>query len=198
MQRSRSRELLERRGGGGRRGMRGPRRWSSSTAAAPAAWSRTARGARRHRDRGGLRALRAGLFDSYRAFPPDARPRCSRSVVRRPGPGHRHGPRRRLDRVRAAGADRLPTAELPAGPELLAAPRAPARCRPRCVGRAADRLRIGDRVWFRHAKAGELCEHVDAAPGRRRRGRGSARPTAARARPSCRSGRSSGSSSRPS
>lgn len=24
----------------------------------------------------------------------------------------------------------------------------------------ADTLRIGDRVWFRHAKAGELCEHV--------------------------------------
>ena len=29
------------------------------------------------------------------------------------------------------------------------------------VGAAADRLRVGDRVWFRHAKAGELCEHVD-------------------------------------
>ena len=25
-------------------------------------------------------------------------------------------------------------------------------------GAAADGLRIGDRVWFRHAKAGELCE----------------------------------------
>ena len=22
-------------------------------------------------------------------------------------------------------------------------------------------LRVGDRVWFRHAKAGEVCEHVD-------------------------------------
>ncbi len=29
------------------------------------------------------------------------------------------------------------------------------------VGTAADALAIGDRVWFRHAKAGELCEHVD-------------------------------------
>jgi D-serine deaminase-like pyridoxal phosphate-dependent protein len=28
-------------------------------------------------------------------------------------------------------------------------------------GAAADQLRVGDRVWFRHAKAGELCEHVD-------------------------------------
>jgi D-serine deaminase-like pyridoxal phosphate-dependent protein len=26
------------------------------------------------------------------------------------------------------------------------------------LGKAADGLRIGDRVWFRHAKAGELCE----------------------------------------
>jgi D-serine deaminase-like pyridoxal phosphate-dependent protein len=29
------------------------------------------------------------------------------------------------------------------------------------AGAAADGLRPGDRVWFRHAKAGELCEHVD-------------------------------------
>ena len=28
-------------------------------------------------------------------------------------------------------------------------------------GEAADTLAIGDTVWFRHAKAGELCEHVD-------------------------------------
>jgi D-serine deaminase-like pyridoxal phosphate-dependent protein len=28
-------------------------------------------------------------------------------------------------------------------------------------GPGAARLRVGDRVWFRHAKAGELCEHVD-------------------------------------
>ena len=26
------------------------------------------------------------------------------------------------------------------------------------LGPAADALRIGDRVWLRHAKAGELCE----------------------------------------
>jgi D-serine deaminase-like pyridoxal phosphate-dependent protein len=28
-------------------------------------------------------------------------------------------------------------------------------------GPGARSLRVGDRVWFRHAKAGELCEHVD-------------------------------------
>ena len=26
------------------------------------------------------------------------------------------------------------------------------------IGPAADGLRIGDKVWMRHAKAGELCE----------------------------------------
>ena len=29
-------------------------------------------------------------------------------------------------------------------------------------GPGTAQLRVGDRVWFRHAKAGELCEHVDA------------------------------------
>jgi D-serine deaminase-like pyridoxal phosphate-dependent protein len=28
-------------------------------------------------------------------------------------------------------------------------------------GRAAAALQIGDQVWFRHAKAGELCERSD-------------------------------------
>jgi hypothetical protein len=29
------------------------------------------------------------------------------------------------------------------------------------LGQAAHDLHVGDRVWFRHAKAGELCEHFD-------------------------------------
>ena len=29
------------------------------------------------------------------------------------------------------------------------------------VGKAAAALKVGDRVWFRHAKAGELCERFD-------------------------------------
>jgi D-serine deaminase-like pyridoxal phosphate-dependent protein len=28
-------------------------------------------------------------------------------------------------------------------------------------GGSADGLALGDRVWFRHAKAGELCERFD-------------------------------------
>jgi D-serine deaminase-like pyridoxal phosphate-dependent protein len=30
------------------------------------------------------------------------------------------------------------------------------------LGAAADALAVGDRVWLRHAKAGELCERFDA------------------------------------
>jgi D-serine deaminase-like pyridoxal phosphate-dependent protein len=30
------------------------------------------------------------------------------------------------------------------------------------LGAPADELRIGDRVYMRHAKAGELCERFDA------------------------------------
>jgi D-serine deaminase-like pyridoxal phosphate-dependent protein len=29
------------------------------------------------------------------------------------------------------------------------------------TGRHADQLQVGDRVWFRHAKAGELSEHLN-------------------------------------
>ena len=36
--------------------------------------------------------------------------------------------------------------------------RAPARCRRPLEGAGADRLSLGDRIWFRHAKAGELAE----------------------------------------
>ena len=30
------------------------------------------------------------------------------------------------------------------------------------VGAAAKKLRVGDRVYMRHAKAGELCERFDS------------------------------------
>jgi D-serine deaminase-like pyridoxal phosphate-dependent protein len=30
------------------------------------------------------------------------------------------------------------------------------------LGKAAAALRVGDRVWFRHAKAGEMCERFNA------------------------------------
>ena len=58
----------------------------------------------------------------------------------------------------AAGPDRLPVPYLPGRAALRPAGGARARCRRRCSAPAADELLIGDKVWFRHAKAGELCE----------------------------------------
>jgi D-serine deaminase-like pyridoxal phosphate-dependent protein len=56
--------------------------------------------------------------------------------------------------------NRLPRPWLPDGLRLVAAEGAGEVQTP-VVGAAAEGLRVGDRVWFRHAKAGELCEHVN-------------------------------------
>ncbi len=55
---------------------------------------------------------------------------------------------------------RLPQPYLPAGLRLDRAEGAGEVQTP-LTGPAADGLRIGDRVWFRHAKAGELCERFN-------------------------------------
>ncbi|HEY6739418.1 MAG TPA: amino acid deaminase/aldolase [Actinopolymorphaceae bacterium] len=100
------------------------------------------------------------LFDDYRAFTP--RPACvfALPVVRRPGSGAvtvfsggwiASGP---------AGRSRWPTPVRPPGLRLTGTEGAGEVQTP-LLGRAADGLRIGDRVWFRHAKAGEPMEHVD-------------------------------------
>jgi D-serine deaminase-like pyridoxal phosphate-dependent protein len=100
------------------------------------------------------------LFDHYRAFTPHPAAYFALTVVRRPAPRHvtvlgggwvASGP---------AGADRLPTPVFPAGLRLVGTEGAGEVQTP-LVGAAADDLRLGDRVWFRHAKAGELCERVD-------------------------------------
>ena len=44
------------------------------------------------------------------------------------------------------------------------------------LGAAADALRVGDRVYLRHAKAGELCERFDDPPPGRGRGDRRRRP----------------------
>jgi D-serine deaminase-like pyridoxal phosphate-dependent protein len=100
------------------------------------------------------------LFDAYRSWRPVPAAYFALSVVRRPGPG--------LVTVHGGGwiasgpseATRLPRPVLPRGLSLLATEGAGEVQTP-LTGAAADALRVGDRVWFRHAKAGELCEHVD-------------------------------------
>ena len=61
----------------------------------------------------------------------------------------------------AAGADRSPVPYLPEG--LRYDPQEGAgEVQTPLLGSPADDLLIGDKVWFRHAKAGELCERFDA------------------------------------
>jgi D-serine deaminase-like pyridoxal phosphate-dependent protein len=102
----------------------------------------------------------SALFDHYRAWRPQPAALFALSVVRRPGPGVvtvlgggwvASGP---------PGRDRLPLPWLPPGLRLDGLEGAGEVQTP-LRGSAADRLVVGDRVWFRHAKAGELCEHVN-------------------------------------
>ncbi|GGU98703.1 alanine racemase [Actinomadura cremea] len=101
------------------------------------------------------------LFDQYSNFSGRPAALFALPVVRRPGPGVAtclgggylaSGP---------GDAIRLPVPYLPTG--LSYSPNEGAgEVQTPLLGRAADRLEIGDRVWFRHTKAGELCERFDA------------------------------------
>ncbi|MEU4401181.1 amino acid deaminase/aldolase [Micromonospora orduensis] len=100
------------------------------------------------------------LFDAYRAWRPTPAAFFACAVVRRPTP--------ELATVLGGGwiasgpaADsRLPRPWLPAGLKLVGTEGAGEVQTP-LAGPAAATLNIGDRVWFRHAKAGELCERVN-------------------------------------
>ncbi|HWS31459.1 MAG TPA: amino acid deaminase/aldolase [Actinoplanes sp.] len=122
------------------------------------------------------------LFDGYRDWRPTPAAFFALSVVRRPAP--------RIATVLGGGwvasgtaeTSRLPLPWLPEGLRFSTTEGAGEVQTP-LVGAAADRLRPGDRVWFRHAKAGELCEHVNelqlvdgeaAAPALTYRGEGRA------------------------
>ncbi|WP_435741292.1 alanine racemase [Nocardioides sp. SYSU DS0663] len=100
------------------------------------------------------------LFDHYRAFDPRPAAFFGLPVVRRPGSGvvtvHGGG----LVASGPANRDRLPTPWAPAGLALTGLEGAGEVQTP-LTGAAADRLRIGDLVWFRHAKSGEPFEHTD-------------------------------------
>jgi D-serine deaminase-like pyridoxal phosphate-dependent protein len=97
------------------------------------------------------------LFDAYRAFAPAPAAMFALPVVRRPGTGV----------VTALGGGylasgpsdgaRLPRPYLPAGLRLDAQEGAGEVQTP-LLGPVADGLALGSNVYFRHAKAGELCE----------------------------------------
>ncbi|MGH3715297.1 MAG: amino acid deaminase/aldolase [Micromonosporaceae bacterium] len=99
------------------------------------------------------------LFDHYQVWRPRPAAFFATSVVRRPTPDiatvHGAG----WIASGAPGADRLPLPWLPEGLQLTGTEGAGEVQTP-VQGPAAAALNPGDRVWFRHAKAGELCERV--------------------------------------
>ncbi|MFJ7209548.1 amino acid deaminase/aldolase [Streptomyces sp. NPDC098789] len=101
------------------------------------------------------------LFDNYTSFRGRPAALFAQPVVRRPGVGVITVLGGGYPASGAAGADRLPQPYLPQG--LRYDPQEGAgEVQTPLLGSPADDLRIGDRVWFRHAKAGELCERFDA------------------------------------
>ena len=101
------------------------------------------------------------LFDNYSAFRLQPAAMFAVPVSRRPGPGI----------VTALGGgylasgvgakDRMPTPYLPQGLELDAL-EGTGEVQTPLHGKAADGVRIGDSVYFRHTKAGELCERFNS------------------------------------
>ncbi|HSZ05833.1 MAG TPA: amino acid deaminase/aldolase [Solirubrobacteraceae bacterium] len=97
------------------------------------------------------------LFDAYRAFTPRPAALFALPVVRRPGRGVVTALGGGYLASGRADAARLPAPYLPAGLTLDRQEGAGEVQTP-MLGPAADALGIGDRVYLRHAKAGELCE----------------------------------------
>ncbi|MCP3817163.1 amino acid deaminase/aldolase [Streptomyces sp. A3M-1-3] len=100
------------------------------------------------------------LFDNYTSFTGRPAALFAQPVVRRPGVGVVTVLGGGYPASGAAGADRLPVPWLPEGLRYDAK-EAAGEVQTPLLGSAADDLLIGDRVWFRHAKAGEMCERFD-------------------------------------
>ncbi|MFF0007242.1 amino acid deaminase/aldolase [Streptomyces tibetensis] len=100
------------------------------------------------------------LFDNYTSFSGRPSALFAQPVVRRPGVGVVTVLGGGYPASGAAGADRSPVPYLPEG--LRYDPQEGAgEVQTPLLGSPADDLLIGDKVWFRHAKAGELCERFD-------------------------------------
>jgi D-serine deaminase-like pyridoxal phosphate-dependent protein len=103
-----------------------------------------------------------GLFDHFRSFQPRPAAFFGLPVTRRPDDRtvtvHGGG----LIASGPSGADRLPLPWAPAGLSLTGLEGAGEVQTP-LTGPAAAMLSVGDLVWFRHAKSGELFEHTNTA-----------------------------------
>ncbi|MGN6574074.1 MAG: amino acid deaminase/aldolase [Nocardioides sp.] len=98
------------------------------------------------------------LFDHYRAFEPRPAAFFGLRVVRRAGRSSVTVAGGGLVASGAAGADRLPLPWAPPGLRLTSLEGAGEVQTP--LTGAVHGLSIGDLIWFRHAKSGELAEHV--------------------------------------
>lgn len=97
------------------------------------------------------------LFDTYTSFTGRAAALFAQPVVRRPGVGVVTVLGGGYPASGAPGKDRLPQPYLPPG--LRYDPmEGPGEVQTPLLGGPADDLLVGDKVWFRHAKSGELCE----------------------------------------
>ena len=100
-----------------------------------------------------------GIFDHYASFTPRPAAYFGLRVTRKPTPAmatvHGGG----LIASGATGADRSPVPWAPPGLHLTGLEGAGEVQTP-LTGHPAALLTIGDLVWFRHAKSGELFEHV--------------------------------------
>jgi D-serine deaminase-like pyridoxal phosphate-dependent protein len=97
------------------------------------------------------------LFDAYRDFSPSPAALFALPVVRRPGRGVVTALGGGYLASGPADEARLPRPYLPAGLELDRQEGAGEVQTP-ILGSGAQNVRVGSRVYFRHAKAGELCE----------------------------------------
>ncbi|WP_406001867.1 amino acid deaminase/aldolase [Streptomyces sp. NBC_00829] len=100
------------------------------------------------------------LFDNYTSFTGRPAALFAQPVVRRPGVGVVTVLGGGYPASGAAGPDRLPFPYLPEGLRYDAQ-EGPGEVQTPLLGSPADDLLIGDKVWFRHAKAGEMCERFD-------------------------------------
>jgi D-serine deaminase-like pyridoxal phosphate-dependent protein len=106
--------------------------------------------------------LVSGLFDHYRSFAPRPAAFFGLRVTRRPSPTVATVAGGGLVASGPAGEDRWPVPWAPPGLRLTGLEGAGEVQTP-LVGPGASPLLVGEMVWFRHAKAGELAEHVNEA-----------------------------------
>jgi len=100
------------------------------------------------------------LFDNYSSFKLEPAAMFALPVSRRPGPGTVTALGGGYLASGAGGADRMPVPYLPEGLRLDSL-EGTGEVQTPLHGEPARRLRVGDRVYFRHVKAGELCERFD-------------------------------------